>query len=216
MRKKYSRLILILVLISLAAGFTPALLHAEDDTLDEKGPNFVEKILQPLISISPGFKLFWPWLAGAVILSALIKVWLIRRKMALPGRFQVMDKLVSAGISEVMAELFFLVVIILIFAPALLDKFTQFGWFMTAADPLKGQPLRLIALIVFSLPYVALAGAAMTLLVIHLLTHKPASELRSMLRFSVMISPLFPAVLCLTVWIAQFFLKLPVETPPAS
>ncbi|UCH97153.1 MAG: hypothetical protein JSV88_09970 [Candidatus Aminicenantes bacterium] len=185
---KYTYCLLVVIIIFLV----PGILHA-----DLPQPlNFVDQ----LAGLLPLFLLFWP--ITVVVVTTIIKVWLLKGKLAVPWKFKPIEKLCLGTLAETIGEFIFLTLIIAFFAPALNDVFSHIK-FTTPAS----QGFKVILHLAIVMPWYCIMGTILILVLIKFLTSMDSQELRRQyLKTSVFLSLILPVliILILTVRILLF------------
>ena len=151
--------------------------------------------------ISPFYLILISPLAVFVIAS-LIKIWLLKRKLSLPLKGKIIEKLSITTFAETFAESFFLGLIILFFTPAILSLFTDIG--LTAPETISGQLLRLIIALLIVMPYQCVVGAILNLLLIHLFVPMNSEKRLQYFKYSVILSLIFPLLMIISMFIRIF------------
>jgi hypothetical protein len=150
-------------LIAIIIFLVPGVLHA-----DLPQPlNFVDQ----LAGLLPLFLLFWP--ITVVVVTTMVKVWLLKGKLSLPWEFKPMEKLCLGTLAETIGEFIFLTLIMGFFAPAVNDVFGHIK-FIAAAS--AGVKVTLHVAIV--IPWYCIMGTISMLILINFLTTLDKKELR--------------------------------------
>lgn len=202
---KLFTIILLFLLVILTA---PVTLQADED--EEKGPSIVETLTKPLLDIAPFYLQLLPWIAVAILIAATLKTWMLKRKLSIARKWQNMEKLFVGTLSETLAELFFLLIFMIFFTPAYLSIFKWLKWGVITGE--SGDPLKLIVMILLTLPYSIIIGAVLILVNLHLVTRKPAAELRPHMTLAALLAPIFPILLSLVILIKEVLLKASPDT----
>jgi hypothetical protein len=136
------------------------------------------------------------------VVSTMIKVWLLKRKVTVPWEFKPMEKLCSGTLAETIGEFIFLTLIMWFFAPAVNDVFGHIK-FIAAAS--AGTKVILHTAIV--IPWYCIMGTISMLVLINFLTTLDKKELRRQyLKTSTLMSLILPVliILIITVRISLF------------
>jgi hypothetical protein len=170
----------------------PGILHA-----DLPQPlNFVDQ----LAGLLPLFLLFWP--ITVVVVTTMIKVWLLKGKLSVPWKLKPIEKLCIGTLAETIAEFFFLTLIMGFFAPAVKDVFAHIKFIAAASTGVK-----VILHVAIVIPWYCIMGTISMLILINFLTTLDKQELRRQyLKPSALLSLILPVliVLILTVRILLF------------
>lgn len=184
----YSYFFLFVIIIFLV----PGVLHA-----DLPQPlNFVDQ----LAGLLPLFLLFWP--ITVVVVTMMVKVWLLKRKLTVPWKFKPMEKLCIGTLAETIAEFIFLSLIMGFFAPAVNDVFGHIKFIAAASAGVKA-----ILHVAIVIPWYCIMGTISMLILINFLITLDKQELRRQyLKTSALLSLILPVliILILTVRILLF------------
>ena len=184
----YSYFFLFVIIIFLV----PGVLHA-----DLPQPlNFVNQ----LAGLLPLFLLFWP--ITIAVVTAMIKVWLLKRKLTVPWEFKPMEKLCLGTLAETIGEFIFLSLIMGFFAPAVNDVFGHIKFIAAASAGVK-----VILHTAIVIPWYCIMGTISILILINFLTTLDKKELRRQyLKTGALLSLILPVliILILTVRILLF------------
>jgi hypothetical protein len=186
----YSYFFLFVIIIFLL----PGVVHA-----DLPQPlNFVDQLAELL----PLFLLFWP--TTVVVVTAMIKVWLLKKKLTVPWEFKPMEKLCLGTLAETIGEFIFLSMIMGFFAPAVNDVFAHIK-FIAAAS--AGVKVILHAAIV--IPWYCIMGTISMLILINFLTTLDRKELRHQyLKTGALLSLILPVLIILILIVRILFFKV--------
>jgi hypothetical protein len=136
------------------------------------------------------------------VIAFFIKIWLLKRKLSLPWKGKIIEKLPIITFAETFAESFFLGLIILFFTPAIFSLFTDIG--LTAPETISGQLLRLIIALIIVMPYQCVVGAILNLLLINLFVPINSGKRRQYFKYSVMLALIFPLLMIISMFIRIF------------
>lgn len=159
--------------------------------------NFVTQ----LAGLLPLFLLFWP--ITVVVVTAMIKVWLLKKRLSVPWELKPMEKLYLGTLGETIGEFIFLSMIMGFFAPAVNDVF---GHIKFAAAASAGVKVILHTAIV--IPWYCIMGAISMLILINFLTTLDRKELRRQyLKTSAFLSLILPVLIILILTVRIVFFK---------
>jgi len=192
MRKNKFRNYTFFFLVVIILFLVPGVLHANLP----QPLTFVDQ----MAALLPLFLLFWP--LTVVVVTAMVKVWLLKKKLAVPWKFKPMEKLCLGTLGETIAEFFFLSLIVGFFTPAVNDVFGHIKFIAAASVGVK-----VILHTAIVIPWYCIMGAIAMLVLINFLTTLDKQELRRQyLRTSALLSLILPVsiILILTVRILIF------------
>ena len=183
----YSYFFLFVILIFLL----PSVLHA-----DLPQPlNFVYQ----LAGLIPLFLSLWP--ITVVVVAAMIKVWLLKKKLSVPWELKPMEKLCLGTLGETIGEFIFLTLVMWLFKPAVYDVLN----IEAAAAPKRIDVLLHVAIVI---PWYCIMGAISMLILINFLTTLDRNELRRQyLKTSALLSLILPVLIILIFTIGILFFK---------
>lgn len=161
----------------------PGILHA-----DLPQPlNFIDQ----LAGLLPLFLLFWP--ITVVVVTTIVKVWLLKRKLTVPREFKPMEKLCLGTLAETIGEFIFLTLIMWFFAPAVNDVFGHIKFIAAASAGVK-----VILHTAIVIPWYCIMGTISMLILINFLTTLDKQELRRQyLKTSALLSLILPVLIIL-------------------
>jgi len=170
----------------------PGVLHA-----DLGGPLAFINILAALL---PLILLILP--LTVFVAPSMIKVWLLKRKLAVPWKLKPMEKLYIGTLAETIAEFIFLNLIMWLFKPAVYDVLN-----IEAADaaPKLMDVLLHVAIVI---PWYCIMGTISMLILINFLTTLDKQELRRQyLKTSALLSLILPVLIILILTVMILFFK---------
>ena len=185
----YSYFFLFVIIIFLL----PGILHA-----DLPQPlNFVDQ----LAGLLPLFLLFWP--ITVVVVTTMVKVWLLKRKLTVPWEFKPMEKLCLGTLAETIGEFIFLTLIIGFFTPAVNDVFSHIKFIAAASAGVK-----VILHTAIVIPWYCIMGTISMLILINFLTTLDKQEIRRQyLKTSALLSLILPVLIILILTVRILFFK---------
>jgi hypothetical protein len=187
--KNHRLFFLVVIIIFLASGS----LHANLP----QPLNFVGQ----LAGLLPLFLLFWP--ITVVAITTMVKVWLLKRKLAVPWQFKPMEKLCVWTLAESIGEFIFLTLIIGFFAPAVNDVFGHIEFIASASAGVKA-----ILHTAIVIPWYCIMGTISMLILINFLTTLDKQELRRQyLKTSALLSLILPVLIILIITVRILFFK---------
>jgi hypothetical protein len=142
-------------------------------------------------------------LLPVIILAALIKIWLLKRKFSLP--WNSLEKVSAVTVSETLVEIFILLLLVLFFTPALASILTGIGY-SAAASP-GGEAVRFIIHTALVIPYHCIIGALLMVIALNLIKTMPREELRRHVKFGALLAAITPALLMVFVFLSRVVLK---------
>ena len=170
-------------------------------------PGILEaKLPQPLTFVDqfagllPFFLLFWP--ITVVVVTSIVKVWLLKRKLSIPWKFKSIEKLSLGALAETITEFIFLTLTIWLFKPAVNDLLNiEAG----AAAPKGINVLLQTAMVI---PWYCIMGTISMLVLINFLTNLDKKELsRQYLKPSALLSLILPLLIILIITVRILFFK---------
>ena len=172
----------------------PGVLHA-----DLPQPlNFVNQLGELL----PLFLLFWP--IALVVITSMIKVWVLKGKLSVPWKLKPMEKLCIGTLAETIAEFIFLNLIMWLFKPAVYDVL-KLNIEAADAAPKHIDVLLHVAIVI---PWYCIMGAISMLILINFLTTLDKQELRRQyLKTSALLSFILPVLIILILIVRILFFK---------
>jgi hypothetical protein len=170
-------------LVVIIIFLVPGILHA-----DLPQPlTFVDQFA----GLLPLFLLFWP--LTVVVVTTMIKVWLLKRKLTVPWKFNSMEKLCLGTLAETIGEFIFLSLIMGFFAPAVNDVFAHIKFIAAASAGVK-----VILHTAIVLPWYCIMGTIAMLILINFLTTLDKQALRRQyLKTSALLSLILPVLIVL-------------------
>jgi len=160
--------------------------------------NFIDQ----LAGLLPLSLLFWP--ITVVVVTAMIKVWLLKKKLSVPREFKPMEKLSLGTLAETIGEFIFLSMIMGFFAPAVNDVFAHIKFIAAASAGVK-----LILHTAIVIPWYCIMGAISMLILINFLTTLDKQELRRQyLKTSALLSLILPVLIILILIVRILFFKV--------
>jgi len=212
MRKNKSIIHTYFVLAFLLALFVmvPGSLLAQESTEGQE-QEAVKTI--PLLPLEMGFwKFFFNTFPGlflqllpAAAAAALIKTWLLKRKLSIPWNWNPVEKLSLAVLAETLVEILFLFLFVAFFAFALSSFLTDQG--IIFADSVGGQTLRFIAYTAVALPYHCFISALLILALIHLVMPLKKDEQRQYYRYGAFLALITPVLLVVFIVVGRMLFK---------
>jgi hypothetical protein len=180
-----------LILVGIFIFLIPGILHAELP----RGLDFIEDFAK----LFPLFLLYWPIVV--VIVSSVIKIWLLKRRLSIPWKLKSIEKLCLGVLGETVVEFIFLNLIMWMFKPAVHDVLN----IQTATSP-KGPNLILHIAIV--IPWYCIMGTISMLILINFLTTLDKKELRRQyLKTGALLSLILPMIIILILTAGILFFK---------
>jgi hypothetical protein len=159
--------------------------------------NFVDQ----LAGLLPLFLLFWP--ITVVVVTSMIKVWLLKKKLSVPWEFKQMEKLCLGTLAETIGEFIFLSMIMGFFAPAVNDVFAHIKFIAAASTGVK-----VILHTAIVIPWYCIMGAISMLILINFLTTLDRKELRRQyLKTGALLSLILPVLIILILIVRVLFFK---------
>ena len=185
----YSYFFLFVIIIFLL----PGVLHA-----DLPQPlSFVDQ----LAGLLPLFLLFWP--ITVIVVTAMIKVWLLKKKLSVPWELKPIEKLCLGTLGETIGEFIFLSMIMGFFAPAVNDVFGHTKFIAAASAGVK-----VILHTAIVIPWYCIMGTISMLILINFLTTLDKQELRRQyLKTSALLSLILPVLIILILAVRILFFK---------
>ena len=148
----------------------------------------------------PFFLLFWP--ITAVVVTTIVKVWLLKRKLSIPWKFKPMEKLCLGALGETIAEFIFFNLIMWLFKPAVHDVLNIEA---AAAAPKDINVLIHAAIVI---PWYCIMGTISMLVLINFLTTLDKQEIkRQYLKASALLSLILPVMIILIITVNILFIK---------
>ena len=194
--KNYTYLFLLVAIIFIV----PTGLHADWEPLLPTGAGFSVFLL----SVFSLFIQFWP--LTVIIVAALIKMWLLKRKLSIPLKWKPMEKLIIGTLAETIVELFLLSLIVGFLVPAAISLVSEPPFTSHLLDNFK-----LVAHMLIALPFYCFLGAVSNLLLINLLTPLEKKQQRRYFKFGVLLSLIVPALVLIVFFADKIFSKPPAE-----
>ena len=159
--------------------------------------NFVEQ----LAGLLPLFLLSWP--ITVVVVSTMVKVWLLKGKLSVPWEFKPIEKLCLGTLAETIGEFIFLTLIIGFFAPAVNDVFAHIKFIAAASAGVK-----VILQTAIVIPWYCIMGTISMLILINFLTTLDKQELRRQyLKTGALLSLILPVLIILILTARILFFK---------
>lgn len=185
-----------LFLIVIAVLFVPGNLHAQWDRLVPKTLDF-----PVFVSLLPLFIKFWPLIV--IVIAALIKMWLLKRKLSIPWKWKSLEKLSMATLAETIVELFFLFLIMVFFAPAVSSVLNDIKFLAAASANIK-----FVIHVAVVIPYYCFIGAVLILLLINFISPVNREQLRHRyFKYGAFLAVIVPVLLIVVFFVSKLFAK---------
>ncbi len=221
MRKNNSTIYTFLLFFVFIILFVPAILSAQEETEEgtaeefKPGPLWVmlttsEKSLTKALEIF-GLFLFVKFLPillkllPVIVFASLIKIWLLKRKFAVPWKLRSIEKLSITTFAETVVEMYFLLVFIIFFIPAVSSVIK--GTALAGTTTEIGLFFKFIVHTLVTIPYQCFLGAVLSLLLLHILTPMGLKELRQYFKFGAFLALIPPATLIVFVFFTRILFK---------
>jgi hypothetical protein len=223
MRKNRTTTYTFLFIFAFIILIVPAVLSAQDETgseeetAEELGPgplwdlltNSEVSLKQSLAIIAQVlFYKFLPILLKllpVIVIASLIKIRLMKQKFTIPWKLKPIEKLSITTFAETAVEMYFLLVFIIFFIPAVSSVIKGTALAQTTTE--IGRFFKFIVHTLAAIPYQCVLGAILSLLLLHILTPMSLRELRQYFKFGASLALIPPATLIVFIVFTRILFK---------
>ncbi len=210
MRKTKTITYVLLLAAVFTVLLTPVLLMGEDGAAAEPEVKEIKKADGKLPARLIGdFKVildqityFFLSILPVILLTAILKIFLYKRKLSLPTRLKPMEKIILGTISETAAEAVFIYFLMFLFAPVTTISLKILN-VTIPVDTFSGEGLLYIARLITVIPYAILFGTILGLSLVHLVNPLTKETRSKYYAFGIGTSLIFPVLLLLFIILSR-------------
>jgi hypothetical protein len=144
-------------------------------------------------------------LLPVILLAALIKIHIIKRKLAIPWKLRPVEKLSVATVAETVAEMYFLLLFMVFFIPAVSSVLKDTALAAPATE--AASFLKFLIHTLVALPYYCVLGGILSLLLFRLVSPKKLEKLGRYFKYGAFLATIPAGLFIVFVFLSRIVLK---------